>query len=133
MSSIAAQPIQPAAEPVMVQFGDIQMTEHWLVTPQGTFPLAGTHVFVADMSREERHIPGWAIALAIIGFFFFFLGLLFLLVKEARTTGFMQITVSNGTFTYQTGEPARGDRSAQFYELQNRANYARGMIARAAA
>jgi hypothetical protein len=83
------------------------------------------------MSREETFIPGWAIALAIIGFFFLLLGLLFLLVRERRTTGFMQITVSNGRFTYQTGEPARGDRAAQLYELQQRANYARGLIARA--
>ncbi|GAB3120450.1 hypothetical protein [Glaciibacter psychrotolerans] len=124
--SVAAQP-----EPILVTFGDIQMTEHWLVTPHGTMPLAGTQVFVADLTREEKYTPGWAIALAVIGFFVFLLGLLFLLVKETRTTGFMQITVSNGTFTYQAAEPVQLNRMGQLYELQNRANYARGLIARA--
>ena len=126
----AALPVA-SPEPIRVQFGDISMSDHWLVTPQGTMPLAGTQVFISDMSREERFIPGWAIALAIIGALFFLLGLFFLLVKETRTTGFMQITVSNGGFTYQSAEPGTGNRATQLYELQGRANYARGMIARA--
>lgn len=118
-------------EPVLVQFGDISISEHWLVTPAGSAPLRGTQIFVTDMTREERYIPGWAIAFAIIGFFFFFLGLLFLLVKETRSSGFMQISVTNGAFTYQSAELTRGNRTNQLYELQNRANFARGVIARA--
>ena len=126
----AASPV-PSHEPIRVHFGDINMTDHWLVTPQGTMPLAGSQIFISDMSREEPFIPAWAIVFTIIFFIFFFLGLLFLLIKETRTTGFMQITVSNGDFTYQSAEPGSGNRAAQLYELQNRANYARGMIARA--
>ncbi|MGY4858381.1 hypothetical protein [Cryobacterium sp. AP23] len=118
-------------EPVLVQFGDINISEHWLITPAGTAPLRGTQIFVTDMTREERVIPAWAIVFAVIGFFFFFLGLLFLLVKETRTSGFMQVSVTNGAFTYQSAELTRGDRTHQLYELQNRANYARGVIARA--
>ena len=118
-------------EPVLVQFGDITLTEHWLVTPAGSAPLRGTQLFVTDMTREERYIPAWAIVFAVIGFFFFFLGLLFLLVKETRTSGFMQISVTNGAFSYQSAEMARGGRTAQLYELQNRTNFARGVIARA--
>jgi hypothetical protein len=145
MSSVVhtAQPYPPAPEPVMVHFGDILMSEHWLVTPHDTVPLAGTSLWVLDQSREERYLPVWAATLALtgflfvllgfVGFFFALLGLLFLLVKETRTTGFMLITVSNGEFTHQTGEPARGNRAAQFHELGNRAAYAREMIARAAA
>lgn len=118
-------------EPALVQFGDISISEHWLITPAGTAPLAGTQIFVTDMTREDRVIPAWAIIFAIIGFFFFFLGLLFLLVKETRTSGFIQISVTNGAFTYQAAELSRGGRTNQLYELQNRANYARGLIARA--
>lgn len=121
----------PTYEPVLVQFGDAHMTEHWLVTPQGTLPLAGTQVFVADVSREVRVIPGWAIALAIIGALFFLLGLFFLLVRETRSSGFIQVTLTNGAFTYQTAETVTRDRTVQLFELQNRANYARGLIARA--
>ena len=118
-------------EPVLVQFGDISISEHWLITPAGTAPLAGTQIFVTDMTREERVIPAWAIVFAIIGFFFFFLGLLFLLVKETRSSGFKQISVTNGAFTYQSAELSRGNRTNQLYELQNRANFARSLIARA--
>jgi hypothetical protein len=94
-------------------------------------PLAGTQIFVADMTRTDRRIPTWAIVLAIIGAFFFLLGLLFLLVREDRRTGFVQMTLTNGAFTYQTAEPAGLDTATQMLELQNRANYARGVIARA--
>jgi hypothetical protein len=118
-------------EPALVQFGDISITEHWVITPAGTAPLAGTQIFVTDMTREVRVIPPWAVVFAVIGFFFFLLGLLFLLVRETRTSGFMQISVTNGAFTYQSAELARGSRTNQLYELQNRANYARGLIARA--
>jgi hypothetical protein len=117
-------------EPALVQFGDISITEHWVITPAGTAPLRGTQIFVTDMTREERFTPAWAIVLAVIGFFFFFLGLLFLLVKETRTSGFMQISVTNGAFTYQSAELSRGNRTNQLYELQNRANFARSLIAR---
>ncbi|MEO7122663.1 MAG: hypothetical protein ABI400_06010 [Lacisediminihabitans sp.] len=120
-----------AQDPVLVRFGDAQLSQHWLVTPQGTMPLRGTQIFVADMSQETRMIPGWAIALAIIGAVFFLLGLFFLLVRETRRTGFMQITITNGAFTYQTAEPVVGDRAGQLFELQARANYARGIVARA--
>ncbi|QLQ16711.1 MAG: hypothetical protein HZY73_14820 [Micropruina sp.] len=40
-----------------------------------------------------RVIPGWAVLFAILGFLFFLLGLLFLLVREERTTGFVQVQV----------------------------------------
>ena len=118
-------------EPALVHFGEITITEHWLITPAGSAPLRGTQIFVTDMTREERFTPAWAIVFAVIGFFFFLLGLLFLLVKETRTSGFMQISVTNGAFTYQSAELANGPRTNQLYELQNRANYARGVIARA--
>jgi hypothetical protein len=42
-----------------------------------------TATLTYETQRDARRkIPTWAIVLAIIGFFFFFLGLLFLLVKE---------------------------------------------------
>ena len=127
---MSISPTAPGEHP-LVSFGDISMTEHWLVTPQATLPLAGTQIIVTDQTRVERFTPAWAIVLAVIGFFFFFLGLLFLLVRENRVTGFMQITVVNGSFTYQSAERAAFDPGAQLFELQTRANYARGLIARA--
>ena len=126
-----AQPSPSSPDQPLVRFGDVAVTEHWVVTPQGTVPLAGTQITVTDLTRVDRVIPTWAIVLAIIGAFFFLLGLLLLLVKENRVSGFAQITLTNGAFVYQTAEPAQYDRGLQFYELQNRANYARSLIARA--
>jgi hypothetical protein len=129
--SAAGGSVQAASEPLLVQFGEIGISQHWLVTPVATMPLAGTQIQVADMSRQERVMPTWAIVLTVLGALFFLLGLLFLLVRETRVTGFMQITVWNGDVVYQSLEPAQFDPVAQFYELQNRANFARGIIARA--
>ncbi|WP_066042028.1 hypothetical protein [Herbiconiux solani] len=123
----------PSTEQPLVRFGDIVMTEHWLMTPQGTVPLAGTQIYITDQTRVDRVTPTWAIVLAIVGFFVVFLfSLLFLLARDNRVSGFMQITVVNGSFTYQSAEPVGYNPAAQLYELQNRANYARGLIARAA-
>ncbi|MFB2600301.1 hypothetical protein ACEXQE_21120 [Herbiconiux sp. P17] len=122
----------PQTEQPLVRFGDFYLTEHWVVTPQGSIPLANCQIFVANNTRVDRVIPTWAIVVAIVGLFVIFLfSLLFLLAKEDRVSGFAQITVTNGSFTYQTGEPAQFNPAAQFYELQTRANYARALIARA--
>ena len=42
------------------------------------------------MSRTEEKIPAHAIVLAVIFFIFCLLGLLFLLMKEKTTTGFVR-------------------------------------------
>lgn len=126
----ATSPVAVSSEP-LVRFGDFYLTDHYLVTPQGTRPLTGTQIWITDQTKQERYTPGWAIVLAVLGFLFLFLGLLFLLVKSTRTSGFMQITVTNGDLTYQTAEPAGLDTGAQLFELQNRANFARGLISRA--
>jgi hypothetical protein len=122
---------QPAAqtENLLVNFGDIHLSQHWLVTPSGTHRLKGTQLHVTDLTQRTVGIPAWAIVLAVIGAFFFLLGLLFLLVKETRVTGFFQITVTNGNFSYQSLIPANQNYQAQFVELQNRANFARTLIA----
>jgi hypothetical protein len=121
----------PQNEQPLVRFGDFYLTEHWVVTPQGSVPLANCQIYVANNTRVDRVIPTWAIVVAVVGLFVITLfSLLFLLAKEDRVSGFAQITVTNGSFTYQTGEPAQFDLAAQFYELQSRANYARALIAR---
>lgn len=130
---LPAGPGAPQYYPTVVQLGDAAFSEAWVMTPIGTVPLRGTQLFITDQTRSERYTPGWAITLAIIGFFFFLLGLLFLLVKEERVVGYVQITITNGAFTYQTMEPVHFNRAAQMQDVQNRANYVRGLIMRASA
>jgi hypothetical protein len=87
---------------VLVTVGDISVEQHRIVTPAGVMPTQGTNWSAMDMSRTEEKIPGWAIVLAIIFALACLLGLLFLLCKERKTTGFVQITVQNGNRTHNT-------------------------------
>lgn len=75
------------------------------------------------MSRTTEEIPGWAIVLAVLGFLFFFLGLLFLLVKETKTVGWVQISVQGDRFYHQSQLPVSS--MAQVADYNSRVNYAR--------
>jgi hypothetical protein len=119
----------PAVDAPLVQIGDITVTSHWVVTPQGTRPLAGTTWLVTDLSGSYRAIPTWAIVMAVIGFFFLLLGLLFLLVKEDRTDGWVQVTVSARGFSHSTSIPVRSQYAVA--DIHNRVNYARSVAAQA--
>jgi len=123
----AAAPGTP--EPTLVQIGDIVFSKSWVVTPIGTRPIQGTQLFVADLSRTESKIPTWAIVLAVILAFFFLLGLLFLLVRETRTVGYVQVTVQNGDLVYATQVAAPSPYVAQ--DVTARVTYARQLIAAA--
>jgi hypothetical protein len=79
--------------PQTIQLGDIWVSDGTVHTPSGSFPLAGSLWQVQDYTRVERTTPTWAIVLAIIGAFFFLLGLLFLLAKEDRVSGYIQVSV----------------------------------------
>lgn len=119
----------PAAEQPLVVIGDVTVTEHWLVTPSGSTALSGTEIFVTDFTRVESKTPTWAIVLAILGFFFLFLGLLFLLVREQVATGYVQVTVRNGTLLHTTNIPAANSATAP--DVFGRVQYARHIIAQA--
>jgi hypothetical protein len=116
----------PAAAPeqILVQLGDIAISAHWLVTPGGSHLLKGTEFTVLEYPRVELRIPVWAIVLAVL---FFPLGLLFLLVKEQRMGGVVQVTAQNGGFAHVTQILITGPLSVS--DVHGRANYARQLIA----
>lgn len=95
----------PAGAPVLVSIGDIQVTSTHVLTPRGTFPLDRVQFTFQNNSLTQSHIPAWAIVLAILGFFFFLLGLLFLLVRETTTSGFVTVSVVGPGFTHSTQLP----------------------------
>ncbi|WP_220387280.1 hypothetical protein [Agreia bicolorata] len=114
-------------EPPLVVIGEIAVTSSWLVTPAGTVPLAGTEFFVTDFTRVEQKTPTWAIVLAIVGFFFVFvLSLLFLLARESRLTGFVQVTARNGHLQYQSNVPVTSAATAP--DVFGRVQYARHVV-----
>jgi hypothetical protein len=118
-----------AADPPLVQIGDITVSSHWVVTPTGTRAVGETSWLVTDLSRSYRALPTWAVIAAIFTFWFFLLGLLFLLVKEDRTEGWIQVTVSAPGFSHTTSLPALSFHTVT--DVHNRVNYARSIAAHA--
>jgi hypothetical protein len=98
-------PVPQDPEQVLITIGDIHVTPHWVVTPSGTASLSGAQWFLVDQSRTERKIPTWAIVVAIVFALACLLGLLFLLVKEEVTVGYVQVSVRAGDLTHTTHIP----------------------------
>ncbi|MFD4862585.1 hypothetical protein [Streptomyces atratus] len=105
-------PQQPGALPgggvPMLTFGDITVMNDQIVTPAGTMPLKGAVWTATDLSRTEEKIPTVAIVLAIVFALLCLVGLLFLLMKEKKTTGFIQVSVTSGGRHHSTMIPAMG-------------------------
>ena len=118
---------QAATEPVLVTIGDISVTGSWVFFPSGTRPLSEISWTVTDGSVTTTSIPAWAIVCAIIGFFLFLIGLLFLLVKETTTRGAMQVAVFGPGFVHTTNIPVTSQ--AQVTDINARVNYARMLAA----
>ncbi|MFG2590827.1 hypothetical protein OG379_24005 [Streptomyces sp. NBC_01166] len=121
-------PVQQGGGGVPVlSLGDITVMNDAIVTPSGTLPLKGAVWTATDMSRTEEKIPTVGIVLAIVFALFCLIGLLFLLMKEKRTTGFVQITVTSGGRHHQTMIPATGPETFQW--VMSQVNTARSMSA----
>ncbi|MET9726840.1 hypothetical protein [Streptomyces zaomyceticus] len=117
-------PPQGAGAPLL-SLGDITVVGDQIITPAGPMPLKGAVWNVMDMSRTEEKMPTVAIVLAVIFFIFCLLGLLFLLMKEKQTTGFIQVTVTSGGRHHATMIPARGPDTIHW--VMGQLNYARSL------
>ncbi|WP_299532550.1 hypothetical protein [uncultured Streptomyces sp.] len=109
----------------VLALGDITVMSDSIVTPSGTMPLRGAVWTATDMSRTEEKIPPVAIVLAIVFALLCLVGLLFLLMKEKKTTGFVQVTVTSGGRHHSTMIPAMGPETFQM--VMSQVNTARSM------
>ena len=125
--NLPQQPGMPGGGVPMLAFGDITVMNDSIVTPSGTMPLKGAVWTATDMSRTEEKIPTVAIVLAIVFALLCLIGLLFLLMKEKKTTGFIQVTVTSGGRHHSTMIPAMGPETFQMVMAQ--INTARSMSA----
>lgn len=83
-------------EEILTQIGEIAVTASTVHTPAGTIPLHRSQWTIQDQWVSDRKIPSWAIALAVLLFFCLGpLSLLFLLAKETRFGGHVQVSVAN--------------------------------------
>ncbi|MDG4863288.1 hypothetical protein P8605_34635 [Streptomyces sp. T-3] len=115
----------PGGGAPLLSIGDITVTGDSIITPAGPLPLKGAIWTATDMSRTEEKIPTHAVVLAIVFFIFCLLGLLFLLMKEKTTTGFIQVTVTSGGRHHSTMIPAQGPQT--FPWVMGQVNYARSL------
>jgi hypothetical protein len=115
-----------AAAP-LVTVGDVAVSQTQYATPAGTFPLARTQWIVQENVQTTQGIPTYAIVLAVVFFLFCLLGLLFLLIKEERTSGYVQVTVQGqGTF-HATQIPV--NNRMQVGDIHQRVNDVRSLVA----
>ncbi|MCC0096398.1 MULTISPECIES: hypothetical protein [Streptomyces] len=105
--------------------GDITIAGDQIITPSGPMPLKGAMWNATDFSRTETKIPTHAVVLAIVFFLFCLLGLLFLLMKEKTTTGYIQVTVTSGGRHHSTMIPAVD--ASTYPWVMNQINYARSL------
>lgn len=108
-----------------MSLGDITVVGDQIITPSGNMPLRGAVWNATDFSRTEEKIPTHAIILAVIFFLFCLLGLLFLLMKEKKTTGYIQVSVTSGGRHHSTMIPAQ-DQST-FPWVMSQLNFARSL------
>lgn len=116
---------QPAFAAPLLTLGDIAVNGDTIVSPAGSMPLRGAVWTATDMSRTEERIPPHAIVLAILFFLLCFVGLLFLLMKERVTTGFVQVGVNSGGRHHSTMIPVQS-RNQVVYVL-NQVTYAQSI------
>ncbi|MFV2198531.1 hypothetical protein [Nocardiopsis sp. LOL_012] len=121
-------PVPTPDETLLTTIGDIAITQNLVITPAGRFPINSTVWTVTDMSRTETTTPAWAIVVAILVFWWTcLLGLLFLLVKEHKTTGHIQVTVQGHGHYHATSIPVSHPAMSQ--QINEQVNYARNLAA----
>jgi hypothetical protein len=129
-SSGALVPVSgPGHEQPLAMIGEIAVTTTMVHTPVGGCPLRGSQWTSQDQWITSTKTPTWAIICAVLGFCILTIfSLLFLLAKETVLSGVVQVTVTNGPFTYVARIPVYNH--AQAHHVHNQVNYARAMAMR---
>ena len=109
----------------LVTIGDITVYADYIVTPGGTMSHRGLQWTARDASTTEESMPAYAIVLAILLFFACFLGLLFLLIKEKKTTGYVEVSVQSPEGYHLTQIPISSP--SEVHEIRARVDYARAV------
>jgi hypothetical protein len=113
---------------VVVQIGELGVTSSVVHTPAGDIPLRGSTWHVTDQWLTEQRTPAWAILAAIVGFCVLTVfSLLFLLVKQTRYRGTVQVTVTNGPRQYVARLPV--GTQAEVQAIHQQVNYVRSLAA----
>ncbi|RNL80765.1 hypothetical protein [Halostreptopolyspora alba] len=129
------QPVPTSGQP-LTTIGDIAVFQHEVVTPAGRFPIKGSTWTVTDMSQYSENISTTGVVLAIVSVLLFIwacglglLGLLFLLMKEHKYTGHVQVSVQGNGIYHSTMIPVHSAQAVP--HVMQQVNYARSLAAMA--
>ncbi len=103
----------PGTSPYLLTIGDIGVTPELVVTPNGAAPLRGSQWIVRDNTIVSSQIPTYAIVLAVVFALFCLLGLLFLLIKETKVQGYVEVSVRSGDVFHVTQLPVWDPQQVQ--------------------
>jgi len=120
------EPLNP--EQPQTYIGDIGVSERWIWTPIGVFPIRGSRWAVQDSTAVTQQTSGAGIALAIVFFAVSCgLSLFFLLMKTVNVSGVIQVTVEGDGFQYTTMLTPRDAQTG--WQVTQQVNWARGIAA----
>jgi DNA-directed RNA polymerase subunit RPC12/RpoP len=128
--SAVMTPPPPLPQPFLLTIGDIGITQTQIITPNGSGALAGSQWIFVDTSRTETKIPTVAIIFAIVFALLCLIGLLFLLMKEKTTTGYVEVTVRSGNVFHKTQIPVNSQTKID--EVRQLVNKAQALAMQAA-
>lgn len=119
----------PGAEHIIGSLGDISFSRLHVHLPSGRYPIRQSMWTVRDQTQTQSSIPAYAIVLAIVFAVFCLIGLLFLLIKEHRMVGYVEVAVQGDGFYHASQLPV--NNPAQVAEIRRWVDYARGLAAAA--
>jgi len=111
---------------MLLSIGDIAVYAGGVVTPSGSFPHRDLTWVVRDNSTTTEGIPAYAIVLAIVFFLVCLLGLLFLLIKERKMTGYVEVSVQGPTGYHVTQIPVSNPQQVAF--IRQQVDYCRNLV-----
>ncbi|MUL43158.1 hypothetical protein FZ103_18630 [Streptomonospora sp. PA3] len=122
----------PENDAVLTTIGDIAITRTAVITPAGRIPIKASTWTVTDLTHTTQGIATVGIVLAVVTVVLFIsacglglLGLLFLLMKEEKTTGNVQVTVQGNGVFHSTMIPAHSPQTIT--QVTQSVNYARSL------
>lgn len=105
--------------------GEISCSQNYIYLPSGRYSIKGSTWTVRDQTRQEEKMPAYAIVLAVIFFLACLLGLLFLLIKERKTVGYVEVEVRGEGYYHVTQMPVSSPH--QIGQIRQMVDYARSL------
>jgi hypothetical protein len=110
----------------LVVIGDISATRTEVIVAGGSSPLRDTVWTAHDRVVTHARTPAWAVVLTVVFFPLCLLGLLFLLIKRPRVSGWVEVTVNGPGVFHTTRVPV--DSAETLGAVHDQLDYARTLV-----